>query len=133
MAIVAGDILSARWSHPDYGSGTVEVKSDEGNTVNFGGFESEDNDKMITSAGNIIDKKTNSRSQIVFKAADEATANTFTALTLLKQSPTPAKWTVQHISGDVFYGSMVIVGKLEKDLNEGTFQVTLQGGKLSKL
>ena len=122
-----------RYSNPDLGNGVLDVKSDEGNTIDFGGFRTASDPKAITSNGKLIRKMTNSRSAVKVKAADDDVNNTFRSMQQLAGSVQETTWTITHISGKTYTASMAIVGDVIKDMNEGTFDLQLEGTFINEI
>lgn len=130
MSYVAGDILEYTYNHPTIGSGTLYCKANEDSQVDLGGYRSEDDDSMITSDGQMIDKINAKRwsNESPPIAWDMTETDELDKLCQLSASPIPADWTITSISGAIWGGKGKPVGDLKGSTNTGQISLKLAGG-----
>lgn len=129
MSIVGGDVKEVTYSHPEIGSGSIFVKSDEDSELDLGGYKSVDEEKSIDSGGNMIDIMTLSRWSATFVVAgDLMVRKELEKLSSLMRSTVPAVWTITHVSGAIYRGIGKPVGDLKQVLKASTIQLKVAGG-----
>ena len=125
---IGGDILGFRFSNTDIGNGSIDPVANQNNTINLGGFVTDDDDKSITSNGKAIYKITNTRWNASVTVADDNITGTFETLQALKSSLNETDWTIAHVNQKVYTATGRIVGDIEKDMNAGTLTIKIAGG-----
>lgn len=129
MAATGGDVVEITYNHPTLGSGTLYPKAKEDNTLNLGGFRSEDDENGVDGSGRTIDKM--SRIRWSFEgviANDNNVTKELEAVVKMAESPVEADWTFTHISGQVYGGTGKPVGNIDNALGAATFQLKVAGG-----
>lgn len=129
MAAVGGDIQEITFNHPTIGTGTWFVKSGEDSTFDIGGVRKTDDSNMIT--GNGI--KITQMNRVPWKVTatvvwDSAISNELDKANLIAGSPVECNWTFTLANGTVWAGTGSIVGDIEGNANEATFEATFSGG-----
>lgn len=126
--IVGGDIIEITFNHPTIGSGVVYPKSGEDNTLDLGGFRSDDDANGIDGGGNMIDKMKRTRPSFEGTFAwDMNQRQELEKLVALAESPVPASFTFSHINGSVYGGTGKPVGDLKGNQGNATIAVKIAG------
>jgi hypothetical protein len=127
--MTGGDIEELTYNHPTLGTGVFDVKSDEDSELDLGDYKSADEEKSISSSGEMIDIMTKSRwSASCVVASDLTNPNHLAKLQALMSSPVLAVWTITHISGAIYRGKGKPVGDLKQGVKPSTVQLKLAGG-----
>lgn len=131
-----GDIIEITYNHPVIGSGTLYCKSNEDGTVKKGGYQSNDDDNMITGDGKLIDQMNRVRWSFECPpiAWDMTDKDEQSKLVAMAESPVTADWTMQVINGAIFAGNGKPTGEIPGNTN--TAQITLKlsgGGRLKEI
>lgn len=133
MAYVGGDIIEININHPVLGARTAFPKSGENNTLNPGGFITQDDAGATTGAGKAIYTMNNERWElnavIAWDMNQDLDLEFFRALA---GHITEADYTVQMINGSVYTGKGKPVGSFAGSVNEATFPLKLQGSEKMK-
>lgn len=133
MGAVGGDIISATFSHPTIGTGTLYPKANEDSTLDLGGFRSDDGEDGVDGAGEMIDKVTRKRwTAEMVVAWDNNVRQDLEKAVALAASPIQATWTITHYSGRIYKGLGKPTGDLKGSALNATFPLKLQGGGVLK-
>lgn len=126
---VSGDIIEVTCNHPTLGSFIFSPKAGEASTFVLGGFQSADDDAMVTANGQMIDQMTNKRWSFEVPVMWDMNNNLeLENAQALQSNPAPGEWTFTHINGTVYAGTGKPVGALSADANAGTFTLKVSGG-----
>jgi hypothetical protein len=126
---VSGDIIEVTCNHRELGEFIFSPKSGEASTYNLGGFQSADDDGMVTANGQMIDQMTNKRWSFEVPVMWDMNTNLeLENAQALQSHPVAGDWTFTHINGTVYAGTGKPVGTLSADANAGTFTLKVAGG-----
>jgi hypothetical protein len=129
MATTGGDLLEITCNHPTLGTVTYFAKANEDHTYETGGFRSEDDEDMVDSGGNMIDKI--NRKRWMFETTLAWNMNTREELQTLSDyaaDPVEGDWTVSHVNGKIWGGKGKPVGTIPGEGNAATVPLKLAGG-----
>lgn len=132
---VQGDIIEITYNNPTIGSGTLEPKSNEGNTFDIGGVRYVDDANNITGSGKLILPANRVVGYVEAVVEDDAgQREDLLAMTNLVETSELTDFTVSLISGVTYAAKGVVVGDLQKDFNTGLFTVKIIAqGKWQKI
>jgi len=134
MGAIGGDITEVTYNHPDIGQGSFFPKANEGNTIDLGGFRSNDDNSMISGDGEMIDQINRVRGSLeVLVANDQNTRNDLEIARQLANSPVQADYTASMINGTVWGFKGKPVGDLSADTNAATFTLKLATSNIKKI
>lgn len=123
-----GDIIEITYNHPVIGSGVFYPKSSEDSTFDTGGFRSNDDDKSIDGAGNMIDQITRGRWSFAGTISwDANVAQELEQLVALCTSPVLGTYTFTSINGTVYQGLGKPVGDIKGNGNTAQASVKFAG------
>lgn len=126
MAVIGGDFTEIRWSHPTLGDGVVYPKSNEGSTLDLGGFRANDDENQITTAGDLILQMNRVRGFLEVVVANDSNVNKdLLKIKDLAGNAVSAVWTISHKSGITWRGSGHPVGSVQADMNAATFTLKI--------
>jgi hypothetical protein len=131
---VHGDIKEITFNHPTVGSGTLFPKANESNTLDTGGYRTNDDANQIVSDGSLILQK--NRTRAFFEAMVENDNNLredMRKVVEITESPLLAEWTISLIGGAIYKGSGQPVGDLQTDLNTGMFTLKVACDRIEKI
>ncbi len=131
-----GDIREITYNHPTIGAGSLQCKSNEDGTLDFGGFRANDDDNSVTGDGSMIvqlNKRLGSFETPPI-AWDMVDADELDKLVQLSESPVLADWTIQSISGAIWGGKGRPVGDIQGNTNTAQIGLKLAfEGKIKKI
>lgn len=134
MASTGGDILEVRYTHPSLGDGVFYPKSNEGNTLDPGGFRSADDANMISGDGQMIDTINRVRASFEIVLANDMNGrNDAVVATQLAASSELTDFTVSMINGTVWGITGKPVGDIQPDTNAATFTIKIAGSAATKI
>lgn len=130
---VVGDVIDVTCNHPTLGAANFFVKANEASTFNLGGFVSDDDDDMVDSGGNMIDKMTRKRPSFsVVLTNDMNTRQDLEKIAAYAASPVLGDWTVTHINGKVYGVKGKPVGDIMANGDTGNINLKVAGGGAMK-
>lgn len=126
---VSGDIIEVTCNHPTLGSFIFSPIGSEASTYSLGGFQSNDDDGMVTANGQMIDQMSNKRWSFEVPVLWDMNNNyELENAQSLQSNPTPGDWTFTHINGTVYAGTGKPVGAMSGDASAGRFTLKVSGG-----
>ena len=136
MAFNGGDTIEITYNHPTVGSGSLFCKAQEDGIIKRGGYNSQDDDGMITGDGQRIDSI--QRFPWSYEAPpiawDMTNQDEQNKLMLMAESPVEGDWTIQNISGAIFAGTGKPVGEIPGNTNSVQVILKLAGsGRLKEI
>lgn len=130
----SGDIREARCSHPDLGDFVFYPKSNEGNTLDQGGYRTADDANMIDGSGEPIWQLNLQRGFFEIVCADDMNiAENSTNACKLAASPKAGNWIVSMSNGTTWGATAKPVGDIQTDTNASTFTMKISGGVFTKI
>lgn len=131
---VGGDIIEITFTHETLGAGVIFPVSNSDSSIDLGGYRSNDDQNMVTGAGEMIDQLTNKRWSVECPVAwDSNTREDLEKINALAASPIPADWTISMINGTIYSGQGKPVGDYTGNANTAQFPLKIAGGgKLKK-
>jgi len=134
MATVGGDFTEVRVAHPTLGDHVFFPKSNEGNTLDRGGFRTSDDQNMISGDGEVIWQINQVRGSLeIVLACDVNIREDEDFLSQLASDTVPAKWTFTHKNGSVWSTNGKPVGDLQVDTNAATISCKIAGPRMTKI
>lgn len=134
MATNGGDFIEIRVSHPTLGDHVFFPKSNEGNTMDLGGYRTADDANAISGDGQPIWQVNLQRGFFeVVVANDSNVRNDAQFVADLAENPQSADWTFSHVNGVVYGMNGKPVGDVQPDTNASTFTLKVSGGRVVKI
>lgn len=134
MATNGGDFIEVRVSHPTLGDHVFFPKSNEGNTMDPGGYRTADDANAISGDGQPIWQVNLQRGYFeIVVANDSNVRNDVQFVADLMESPQSADWIFSHVNGVVWGMNGKPVGDVQPDMNASTFTLKVSGGRAVKI
>lgn len=134
MSDVNGDIVDITFQHPTLGSGVLQAKANEDNSIDLGGFRVADDQNAITGQGTMLESVARSRASIECMVAnDNSNREDLQKCVDIAGSPVPATWTFTFIGGSIYRITGKPVGDLAASINTGIFTLKVAGGSMQKI
>ena len=131
---VGGDITELRVNHPTLGSLVFEVRANEGNTYDPGGFRANDDANAISTNGKPIKSISRVRAELnVMVVNDQNIVDTADFLSKLSGNPVDGDYTITMINGTVWKMKGSPVGDIKPDLLTSTVTVKFAGNTYAKI
>lgn len=134
MGATGGDIKEIRYKHEDLGDGVFYAVSNQGNTMDPGGYRASDDANMIDGSGSAIWQHNQVRGSFEALVSNDMNGrNDAQNIADLQSSTKEADWTVIFFNDTIWGMKGKPVGDINPDTNASTLTLKVQGGVFSKI
>lgn len=134
MGATGGDVKEIRFKHEDLGDGVFYAVSNQGNTLDVGGFRAADDANMIDGSGSAIWQHNQVRGGFeVLISNDMNGRNDAQVIANLQESTKEADWTIIFFNDTIWGGRGKAVGDVAPDTNASTMTLKVSGGRFTKI